>query len=79
MMQGQCGRCDGLANVDSLGVYEYNTEKDEIIGNHVMPDGTGGDPYGSPDGRHIVLVGRNGGEVIRILKAGVNGEVSVSL
>lgn len=41
-----------------------------------MPDGTGGDPFGSPDGRHVVLVGRNGGEVVRILAAGAAGEKS---
>jgi len=76
VLEGQCGRCDGLANVDSLGVYEFDTATDSIVGNHVMPDGTGGDPFGSPDGRHVVLVGRNGGEVIRILKTGVNGEKS---
>merc|ERR1740124_622863 len=33
----------------------------------------GGVPFGSPDGRHVVLVGRNGGEVIRILSAGKPG------
>jgi len=76
VLEGQCGRCDGLANVDSLGVYEFDTATDKIVGNHVMPDGTGGDPFGSPDGRHVVLVGRNGGQVIRILKAGVNGAIS---
>jgi len=74
--EGQCGRCDGLVNVDTLGVYEFDTGTDSFVTNHLMPDGTGGDPFGSPDGRHIVLVGRNGGEVIRILKAGANGAPS---
>merc|ERR1711935_909088 len=68
--------CDGLAGVDTLGVMEFDTSTDTFIKSHVMPDGTGGDPFGSPDGRHIVLVGRNGGEVLRILKAGAPGEVS---
>jgi len=76
IMNGQCGRCDGLVNVDTLGVYEFDTNTDQVIANHVMPDGTGGDPFGSPDGRHIVLVGRNGGEVVRILAAGEPGEKS---
>lgn len=74
-MMGQCGRCDGLP-VDNIGVYEFNTQTDSVVDHHTMADGTGGDPFGSPDGRHIVLVGRNGGEVIRILKAGENGEKS---
>merc|ERR1711935_677632 len=74
--EGQCGRCDGLAGVDTLGVMEFDTSTDTFIKSHVMPDGTGGDPFDSPDGRHIVLVGRNGGEVLRILKAGAPGEVS---
>ena len=42
-----------------------------------MPEGVGGDPFPSPDGKHIVLVGRNGGEKLRILKTGANGELSV--
>jgi len=71
--EGQCGRCDGIAGVDTLGVMEFDTSSDKFIASHVMPDGAGGDPHGSPDGRHVVLVGRNGGEVIRILKAGAAG------
>jgi len=74
--QGQCGRCDGIAGVDTLGVMEFDTASDKFIASHVMPDGTGGDPFGSPDGRHVVLVGRNGGEVIRILQAGEPGKPS---
>jgi len=74
--EGQCGRCDGLAGVDTLGVMEFDTSRDKFIASHVMPDGTGGDPFGSPDGRHIVLVGRNGGEVLRILAAGEPGVAS---
>jgi len=74
--QGQCGRCDGIVGVDTLGVLEFDTSTDTFVGQHVMPDGAGGDPFGSPDGRHIVLVGRNGGEVVRILSAGKPGEES---
>jgi len=76
IMNGQCGRCDGLEGVDTIGVYEFDTSTDKIIANHAMPNGAGGDPFGSPDGRHIVLVGRNGGEVLRILAAGEPGEKS---
>merc|ERR1711957_512195 len=74
--EGQCGRCDGLAGVDTLGVMEFDPNTDKFIASHVMPDGTGGDPFGSPDGRHIVLVGNNGGEVLRILAAGEPGVAS---
>merc|ERR1712008_115466 len=74
--EGQCGRCDGIAGVDTLGVMEFHTSIDEFIATHVMPDGTGGDPFGSPDGRHVVLVGRNGGQVVRFLKAGEPGKPS---
>merc|ERR1711957_963274 len=74
--EGQCGRCDGLVGVDTIGVYEFDTSTNTFVGNHVMPDGAGGDPFGSPDGRHIVLVGRNGGEVLRILAAGEPGVAS---
>jgi len=73
---GTCGRCDGVAGVDTLGVYEFDTVTDKLVGNHLMPEGVGGDPFPSPDGKHIVLVGRNGGEKLRILKTGANGELS---
>jgi len=76
--QGQCGRCDGIAGVDTLGVMEFDTSTDTFVGHHVMPNGAGGNPFGSPDGRHVVLVGRNGGEVVRILRAGKPGQESVS-
>jgi len=75
--QGQCGRCDGIAGVDTLGVMEFDTSTDTFVGHHVMPNGAGGNPFGSPDGRHVVLVGRNGGEVVRILRAGKPGQESV--
>lgn len=78
VMPGQCGRCDGLP-IDNIGVYEFDTQTDTIIGHHVMDNGSGGDPFASPDGRHIVLVGRNGGEVLRIIEAGKNGEKSTVL
>jgi len=73
--EGQCGRCDGLT-VDNIGVYEFDTNTDTIVGQHTMADGTGGDPFASPDGRFIVLVGFNGGEVLRVLKMGAPDEKS---
>ena len=47
--QGQCERCDGTV-ADTLGVMEFDTGTDKIIRNHLIPDSTGGDPFGSPDG-----------------------------
>jgi len=43
-----------------------------------MPEGVGGDPYSCPDGSHIVMVGRNGGESIRVLKTGEPGQKSTT-
>ena len=77
-LPGQCGRCDGVAGVDTLGVYEFDTVSETFVGNHLMPSGVGGDPFSSPDGKFIVLVGRNGGEKLRFLRTGSNGEPSVS-
>ncbi len=76
---GQCGRCDGMQGVDTLGVYEFDTRSETFIANHLMPAGVGGDPFSSPDGRYIVLVGRNGGEKLRFLKTANNGQRSVSI
>merc|ERR1719491_877721 len=76
VQNGMCGRCDGIAGVDILGVYEFDTTTDTIVGNHIMKENFGGDPFPSPDGKYIVLIGRNGGTTIRILKAGLPSEKS---
>lgn len=55
---GFCGRCDGIPNVDTLGVYEFDTESETIIGSHVMEEGVGGDPFPSPDGGKFIY-GKN--------------------
>jgi len=75
-VSGMCGRCDGIAGVDTLGVYEFDTTTDTIVGNHIMKENFGGDPFPSPDGKYIVLIGRNGGASIRILEAGFTSEKS---
>jgi hypothetical protein len=43
------------------------------VANHVLKEGFGGNPYVSPDGNWIVMMGKNGGKTIRILKATENG------
>jgi len=75
---GQCNyRCEGNANTDTIGVIEIDTRgTGKIIGQHLMQEGVGGDPYPSPDGQHIVMLARNGGTSIRILTAGAPGEAS---
>jgi len=75
-INGMCNRCDGLVGVDTLGVYEFDTTTDTFVGNHIMKEGFGGDPFPSPDGKYIVLIGRNGGTSVRILKAGATNEKS---
>jgi hypothetical protein len=75
-VKGMCGRCEGIPGVDTLGVYEFDTTTDTVVGNHIMKENFGGDPYPSPDGRFIVLIGRNGGTSIRILEAGETSEKS---
>jgi hypothetical protein len=74
--QGRCGRCDGIKDIDILGVYEFDTTTDTIVGNHVMKGNYGGDPYPSPNGDYIVLLARDGGTNIRILKTGASSEKS---
>lgn len=74
---GQCNsRCEGNANTDILGVYEIDSRNDKVVAQHVMLDGVGGDPYPSPDGKHIVMLGRNGGTSIRVLATGAPGKPS---
>lgn len=75
-VKGMCGRCDGIKGVDTIGVYEFDTTSDTIVGNHIMKENFGGDPFPSPDGRFIVLIGRNGGTSIRIIEAGETSEKS---
>ena len=48
-VSGMCGRCDGSA-ADTIGVVEFDTNQDQIVGTHLMKEGFGGDPFASPDG-----------------------------
>uniref|UniRef100_A0A7S0CJ72 Uncharacterized protein n=1 Tax=Proboscia inermis TaxID=420281 RepID=A0A7S0CJ72_9STRA len=68
IIMGRCGySCDGNATTDILGVYEYDTNNDKVVRKHVMKDRTGGDPFPSPDGQHIVMLARNGGTSLRVV------------
>ncbi len=70
---GTCGHgCEGSV-ADTIGIYEFDTQKNTFVGNWQMSDGLGADPYVSPYGDHIALFGNNGGRTVRILKPGPNG------
>jgi len=71
-------RCHGYG-ADTLGVYEFDTTTDTIVGSHLMKEGFTGDPFPSPDGKYIVMIGRNGGSTIRVLKPGAASEKSTLL
>ena len=47
---GTCYGCDALPQIDTEGVYEFDTTTDTLVGNHVMKEGVGGDPFPTPDG-----------------------------
>ena len=48
---GLCGRsCSGKEGVDTVGVYEFDTQSKKVVATHALAEGLGGDPYPSPDG-----------------------------
>jgi len=69
--------CEG-SRADTLGVVEFDTVNKVFVGNHNIKEGTGwgADPVSSPDGKWIVLLGNDGGQYVRVLEAGKNGESS---
>ncbi|KAL7550471.1 hypothetical protein ACHAWF_014861 [Thalassiosira exigua] len=77
---GLCGRsCSGVPGVDTVGVYEYDAKAGRVVATHVLAEGIGGDPYPSPDGKYIVLMGKNGGSTVRVIEAGLPGAPSTTL
>lgn len=76
-LEGQCGRhCNG-GPADNIGVFEFDTVSETVVGNHAFVGSTGIDtPFTSPDGEYIIFFGLNGGKQIDILKPGANGEKS---
>jgi len=62
---GMCGRrCESVKDVDIIGVYEFDTVSEKVVGNHLMREGVGGDPYPSPDGSELYLNISCDGQVI---------------
>ena len=48
---GVCGRsCEGKKDIDTIGLYEFDTVSEKVIATHVMKEGFGGNPIVSPDG-----------------------------
>lgn len=76
---GSCGHtCEGTP-ADTIGLYEYDTVTDTIVGTINAPDGLSGEPFAAPDGSFIAVLGNDGGDVVRILEPTSNGKASVSL
>jgi len=76
LQTGICsGSCEGT-EADTIGVYEIDTVSLEVVGNHNIEDGFGGDPVTSPDGKYILLLGNNAGKSIRVITPNGNGETS---
>lgn len=76
---GACGsECEGTT-ADTIGVYEYDTVTDTFIGSFNVKEGTGfgADPISSPDGKYVLLLPNDGGQFVRVIKAGANGQQSV--
>jgi len=71
------GGCEGSL-ADTIGVYEVDTVTDAVVGSFNIKEGTGqgADPVATPDGSYILLMGNDGGQGLRVLKAGQNGQPS---
>lgn len=75
---GICGAgCEGSV-ADTIGVYEFDTVNKKFIANHNIKSGTGfgADPVSSPDGKWVLLLPNDGGQNVRVVKAGANGASS---
>ena len=78
---GTCGgSCEGTG-ADTIGVVEFDTVGKTIVATHNIKAGTGfgADPVASPDGEFILLLPNDGGQYVRIMKPGQNGQPSVSV
>jgi len=76
--EGQCGRhCEG-SSADNIGIIEYDTILDKIVGTHPFSStGAAIDaPFTSPGGDRLVVPSLNGGRNIEIWTPGQNGELT---
>lgn len=72
--EGQCGRhCRG-GPTDTIGVLEFDAASERVVGTHnFVGSAPVYQPFVSPDGKHVVMFGMNGGKTVEILKAGSPG------
>ena len=75
--QGVCSSSCKGSKADTVGVAEFDTVSGKFIGEHNSKANNGCVPFSSPDGGTIVLAPYDGGETVRVLKAGENGKTSV--
>lgn len=77
--EGICGgSCEG-SSADTIGVFEFDTTSKTFIANHNGVKNNGATAIVTSDGKYIILGTHDGGETVRVLKAGANGEPSVSV
>jgi len=70
------GGCEG-STADTIGLYEWDTVTETVVGQHNLAKGYGGaNPFSSSSGEYTMMFGSDGGESLRILKSGQNGEKS---
>lgn len=79
IQNGTCGGgCEG-SSADTYGVFEFDTVSKTFAANHNGVQNNGATPIVTSDGKYIVLATHDGGETVRVLKAGTNGEPSTVL
>ena len=70
-------RCYGTP-ADAVGVVEFDTASKKFVGNPIkLNSGFGAQAYASPDGEYLFVVANDGGQVVRLLQPGKNGQPSV--
>mmetsp|Transcript_19021 Transcript_19021/g.45658 ORF Transcript_19021/g.45658 Transcript_19021/m.45658 type:complete len:657 (+) Transcript_19021:460-2430(+) len=77
---GTCGKfCKGsLADVN--GIWEFDTKTNTHVAQHFAAAGaTGAKPFASPLGEYVLIGGGDGGDAVKVLRAGKNGEASAEV
>jgi hypothetical protein len=82
LQNGKCGDgCEG-STADTIGVFEFDTVSKTYVEHQASHNGVAGNgatAMTSPDGKYIVLATHDGGETVRVLKAGSNGVPAVRM
>jgi hypothetical protein len=77
LQQGRCGTTCSGSEADVLGVVEFDTQTNSIVGNHFSKNGFGARARMSPNGDLIFLLEDDPlDNNMRILRAGKNGKPS---